>query len=344
VTRSAVRGRSPARVVVTGASGNVGVALLRHAAAAGTHDLVGVCRHPPDPVPPFDSADWTAVDLAADDAPATLRETFAGAAVVVHLAWLIEPEGDVEGSARINLDGTGAVLDAVAATGVSHVVFLSSVAVYAPAPGGVPVTEDGARPGIDGSAYSAQKVAAEDLLDRFEAEHPETVVTRLRAGLIVQREAAREITGPFVGRLLPPALVRALQNGRITPIPLPSGLSVQLVHADDIADAIWRAVEQRAPGAFNVTADALDLRGIAAVVGARALPLPARAVGAVVRLLHATGLSTMTPGWFAMMMGKPVVDGTRAHDVLGWVPRHSTTEAARDLLDGLVADSAGPGS
>ncbi|GAA4559047.1 NAD-dependent epimerase/dehydratase family protein [Pseudonocardia xishanensis] len=323
------------RVVVTGATGNVGVALLRRIAEAGTHDVVGVCRHLPDPVPPFDSADWTSVDLAAPEAPERLRATFAGADAVVHLAWLIQPEDDAEGSARVNLDGTRAVLDAVAATGVPHVVFMSSVAVYAESPGGVPVAEDGARPGIDGSEYSAQKVRAEVLLDEFEAAHPDTVVTRLRAGLIVQREAAQAITAEFLGRL-PGPVVRALRRGAVPLVPLPRGLFVQLVHSDDIADATWRAVQRRAPGAYNVTADALDVRGIAAVVGARAVPLPARVVGALVRLLHAARLSRMTPGWFAMMMGKPVADGARAHDLLGWVPRHSTTQAARDLLDGLA--------
>ncbi|WP_181781547.1 NAD-dependent epimerase/dehydratase family protein, partial [Pseudonocardia pini] len=219
------------RVVVTGATGNVGVAVLRRAAAAGTHDLVGVCRHLPDAVPPFDAAAWHAADLAAPEAVGTLREAFAGADAVVHLAWIIQPEGDVAESARVNLDGTRAVLAAAAEAGVPQVVFMSSVAVYPETPGGVPVGEDGPRPGIAGSAYSEQKVRAEELLDRFEADRPETVVTRLRAGLIVQREAAREITGMFVGRLLPRPVVQALRRGVLPLVPLPTGLWVQLVHS-----------------------------------------------------------------------------------------------------------------
>ena len=79
---------------MTGATGNLGTALVRRLAGAG-HDLVGVCRRPPVPMAPYDVATWTALDLAADRAEYTLTGTFAGAHAVVHLAWGFQPhEGD----------------------------------------------------------------------------------------------------------------------------------------------------------------------------------------------------------------------------------------------------------
>ena len=73
------------RIVITGASGNVGTALLRRLAGAG-HDLVGVCRRPPGLVAPYDAATWHSLDLADDSAERELTEVFRGADAVVHLA------------------------------------------------------------------------------------------------------------------------------------------------------------------------------------------------------------------------------------------------------------------
>jgi nucleoside-diphosphate-sugar epimerase len=84
------------KVVVTGASGNVGTGLLRAlAGATPAHEVVGVCRRPPPPDPPYDMARWHAVDLSAPGAAAALAEPFAGADAVVHLAWAIQPARDV---------------------------------------------------------------------------------------------------------------------------------------------------------------------------------------------------------------------------------------------------------
>ena len=62
------------RIVITGASGNVGTALLRRLAAAGSaHDLVGVVRRPPEPVGPYESVHWHSLDVAGADAARDAR-------------------------------------------------------------------------------------------------------------------------------------------------------------------------------------------------------------------------------------------------------------------------------
>ena len=83
------------RIVITGASGNVGSAVVRRLAGRGEHDLVGLVRRPPHP---GDSAswsesssgvEWTSVDLTRDDV--ALAEAMRGADAVVHLAWGFQP-------------------------------------------------------------------------------------------------------------------------------------------------------------------------------------------------------------------------------------------------------------
>jgi nucleoside-diphosphate-sugar epimerase len=328
------------RIVVTGASGNVGTGLLRRLAAAPEHRVVGVCRRPPPPEPPYDRAEWVAADITATGAVATLTAAFRGADAVVHLAWALQPARDERLLERINLGGTRAVLDAARAAGVGHVVFASSIGVYAPGPGGEPVDEQWPRTGIAGSVYSAQKVAAETMLDRFDAAHDDIAVTRIRPALVAQRGAAREFRRYFLGYLLPRPILRAARRGAFPLVPLPTGLWIQLVHADDLTDAFVRVLEQRATGAFDIAADALDTAGLARVVGARAILVPRALAGRVVTVLDTLRLTRITPGWFDMMLLKPVVRTRRAQDELGWTWGHSTSDTAREVLDGLVGDAA----
>jgi UDP-glucose 4-epimerase len=329
------------KIVITGASGNVGTGLLRCLAAAPGHTVVGICRRPPPQEPPYDVARWVAADVTAPDAAGVLAEAFRGADAVVHLAWAIEPSLAHDLLARVNVEGTRAVLAAAGAAGVGHVVLASSVGVYSPAAGSDPVDERWPCGGIDGSLYSAQKVAIEAELDRFADEHADVAVARIRPALVVQGGAAREFVRYFLGFLVPRPLLRAAHRGLLPVVPLPAGLQVQLVHADDLGDAFLRVLERRATGAFNIAADAAGTAGLARIAGARPLPVPARVVAAVVALLDRARLVRLTPGWFAMLMQKPLVRTDRARDELGWAWTHSTYDCGREVLAGLARDTAG---
>ena len=81
------------RVVITGASGNVGTALLRR--LGPEHEVVGVCRRPPTGGPPYAGVAWHALDLAGPDVEAALRPLMRGADAVVHLAWGFQPSPDL---------------------------------------------------------------------------------------------------------------------------------------------------------------------------------------------------------------------------------------------------------
>jgi nucleoside-diphosphate-sugar epimerase len=330
------------KVVVTGASGNVGTGLLRAlAGATPAHEVVGVCRRPPPPDPPYDMARWHAVDLSAPGAAAALAEPFAGAAAVVHLAWAIQPARDVATLRRVNVAGTRAVLDAAAAAGVGHVVLASSSAVYESGPGKDPVDEHWPPTGIDGSVYSAHKVAVENLLHEFADDHPDVLVTRVRPVLVGQGVAARELTRYFLGPL-PRLLLRSVLRLGMPPLlALPAGLHAQLVHADDLGDAVARILDRRAGGTFNIGAEPLRTRQLAELVGARPVTLPPATMAAAVRLSSAARLLAITPGWFRLLMEQPVVGTDHAAATLGWSPRHTTRQIVRELLDTIAEDRAG---
>lgn len=327
------------RIAITGASGNLGTALIRALRAAHPGaEIVGICRRPP--AAHTGGIVWRPMDLTSVGVEPVLSRALAGADAVVHLAWAIQPARDAEFLHKVNVGGTAVLLRAAATAGVPHVVHASSLGVYA---GGAPAPVDESWPptGVPSSTYSRHKVEAEELVRKFELEHPDRVVTRVRPTLVMQRNAAAEIAGLFIGPLVPIRAVK-LGRGRLPVLPLPRGLQVQFVHADDVADAFVRILDQRAPGAFNLAADVLGPAELAGLFGARPVEVPVRAVrGFVNAAFHAHAIRT-TPGWFDLLMQGPLLDATRARTVLGWEPRRSSTQAADDLLDGFAANVHGP--
>lgn len=328
------------RIVITGASGNAGTALLRRlqseaALRPGGLDLVGVSRRTPDASKaPYSGVEWHAVDVGQDGRSGSLSSAFAGADAVVHLAWQIQPNRDLAVLRRTNVTGTANVLAAAREAGVGHVVCASSVGAYSKSPKDRLVDETWPTGGIIGSHYSRHKAEQELLLDRFAAENPSITVARLRPGLIFQRDAGSEIGRYFLG-LAHPSFV----PGRPTlPIlPIPQELIFQAVHADDVADAYWRVLERRAGGAFNVAAEpVITPQNLAWLFHAkRMLPIPLRLLRGLVDVSWRLRLQQTDAGWIEMAAGAPIMDTGRSRRELGWEPRTSSLDAIREVLEGM---------
>jgi nucleoside-diphosphate-sugar epimerase len=323
------------RIVVTGATGNVGSATLRALAADDRVDaIVGVARR--RPAEPWAKVTWQAADVARDP----LEPLLAGADAVIHLAWLIQPSRDEAVTHAVNVEGTQRVLDAVAAAGVPRVVVASSIGAYSPGPKDRAVDESWPTGGTPTSFYARHKAEVERRLDAFAQAHPDTRVVRLRPGLIFQRSAASEIRRLFAGPLLPNALLRP---GLLPIVPFPRGLAVQAVHSDDVADAYRRAaLDPDADGAYNVAADpVLDADSVARILGARTIPIPPRVVRAAADLSWRSRLQPSSPGWLDMGMAVPIMDTTRAREQLGWAPAKDAAETVLELLDGMAHGQGG---
>ena len=155
------------RVVITGASGNVGTALARRLRAGG-HEVVGIARRPPAPGAGDGPQEWVRADLSRE-CHDVLVEAFRGADAVVHLVWGFQPSHRIDYLEEVGVGGTRRVLDAVAAAGVGQLLHQSSIGAYSPRLDDRPVAEDWPTGGIQASPYSRHKAAAERLLDDFEA-------------------------------------------------------------------------------------------------------------------------------------------------------------------------------
>ncbi|WP_073387068.1 NAD-dependent epimerase/dehydratase family protein [Jatrophihabitans endophyticus] len=255
------------RIVVTGASGNVGTALLLRLGATGEHELVA---------------------------------------------------------------------DAVVAASVPHLVHQSSIGAYARG-AKTPVTEDWPATGIGTSPYSVDKAAAERTVNRVE-EH--ATVTRMRPALILQDAAASEIGRYFLGPLVPKALVgrRSLRLA-----PFSDALSVQLVHADDVAAALDLVLTTRSGGAFNVAADpVIDRAVFRRVLGGVGPVVPVPALRAVAAATWRLRLQPTDPGWVDLGSGTPLLDTGRLR-ALGWAPEHDAADVLGRFVDALHRGAGRPG-
>jgi UDP-glucose 4-epimerase len=324
------------KVAVVGATGNVGSALLR----ALEHDervreVVGIARRRPDRDLP--KVTWRIADIAKDD----LEPVLAGADVVVHLAWLIQPSRDEQVLHAVNVEGSRRVFEAVARAGAGTLVYASSVGAYSRGPKDRAVDESWPTDGTPTSFYARHKAAVERILDAFEAEHLHLRVARLRPGLIFQRAAASEIRRYFAGPFLPSALLR---RGLIPVVPRTPRLRFQAVHADDVADAYRRVIAERdVRGAFNIAAEpVLDADELARLLGARAVPVPASALRVAADLTWRLRLQPTPKGWVDMALNVPIMDTTRARMELGWEPRRSAGDALLELLEGMQRGEGAP--
>jgi UDP-glucose 4-epimerase len=316
------------RVVVTGATGNVGTSVLSALSSDESVDeIVGIARRLPGLA--FPRTRFVRADVARDD----LVEAFRGADAVVHLAWLIQPSRDRAETRLVNVEGSRRVFEAAAAAGVPSLVHASSVGAYSPGPKDRRVDESWPTEGIPTSFYSRDKAQVESILDSYELQHPDMRVVRLRPGLIFKGDAASGIRRLFAGPLLPTTLLR---RRLIAIVPSLERLVFQGVHSLDVGDAYRLAVLSDARGPFNIAAEpVLDPPELGRLLGARPVRVPEKALRVAVDVSWKLRLQPTPAGWLDLALGVPLMDTTRAREELGWRPTRSAGDALLELIDAM---------
>jgi UDP-glucose 4-epimerase len=316
------------RVIVTGATGNVGTSVVSLLAAdPAVEEVVGVARRRPEWHPA--KVTWVDADVAVD----ALTPVFDGADAVVHLAWLIQPSRDPRAMWAANVVGTRRVAEAVARSGVPALVAASSIGAYSPARPGCVVDETWPTDGVPESTYSRQKAHAERVLDVLAERHPTCRVVRLRPALIFKRQAAREIRNLFIGHLAPVRLLAAdAVAGALERSPVP----FQCVHTDDVAAAVHQCLRRDVSGAFNLAAPGVI--GQAEPSGPQLLRFARPLVAAAWRARAVP----VDPGWLTLAGAVPLLSTDRATRELQWRPTLDAHQVLRELLAGLRGDEAFP--
>ena len=321
------------RVAVVGATGNVGTSVLRALALdPGVEFIRGIARRLPRAV--YAKTEFRAADVGVDP----LEHLFEGMDAVVHLAWRIQSSHRPKELEQANVVGSQRVFNAAAAAGARALIYSSSIGAYSAGPKDQPVDESWPTRGIPTSLYSTQKAKVERIFDDFEARHPELRCVRLRPALIFKRDAATEIRRLFAAPWIPGAL---FDRHLLRVVPYHPRLCFQAVHSFDVGEAFRLALHADVRGAFNLASTPiLNSAVFASAFKARLLPMSAGLLRGLASATWRLRLQHSDPGWVDLCLGSPLVDATRAAEVLGWIPKHGALDTLCELLDG-IRDGAG---
>jgi len=317
------------RIVVVGATGNIGTSVLRSLEREeSVESVLGLARRLPGLS--MRKVEWATADVVDDD----LVPHFTGADAVVLLAWLIQPSRDLTKQWMVNVEGSTRVARAVKEAGVPSLVYASSVGAYSAGPKDRRVDEGWPTGGVPSSYYGRHKAEVERRLDRFESEAPDVRLVRMRPGLVFKKEAAEGIRRLFAGPFFPSVLANP---ALIKVIPDIENLRSQVVHSYDVGEAFRLAiVNEDVRGPFNLAAEpVLDAGEIGRILNARPVPMSAHLARAGAGLSWALRLQPVPPGWLDLSREVPIMDTSRARTELGWTPERSADEALLDLLEGL---------
>jgi UDP-glucose 4-epimerase len=167
--------------------------------------------------------------------------------VVCHLAAQISVRKSVADpvhDARLNVEGTAAVLEAARRAGTRKIVFASSVAVYG-RPAAIPVPGDA--PTDPRSPYAASKLSGEVYLATFRALHGMQYTSLVLSNVYGPRQSPEGEAGVVA------IFTDALLHGRPTLVYGDGGQTRDYVFVDDVVDGFVRACGERGDGRrFNL--------------------------------------------------------------------------------------------
>jgi nucleoside-diphosphate-sugar epimerase len=321
-------------VAVTGPTGDVGRAAVRALERREeVGRIVGMARRPFDPA----EHGWTRTEYRRGDIldRSSVEELLAEADVVVHLAFIIF--GNHDEAHRVNLEGSRNVFEATAAAGAKRLVYTSSVAAYGFHRDNPDVlTEDVPARGSEGFYYSAHKAELETLLESSLAGSA-TDAYLFRPCIVAGPDAptlVTTLTGSGAGALLGPVR-RALEALPVVKPVLPDpGVPLQLVHHDDVAEAIAAAAIGRGlPGVYNLAApDRLTTADIARELGWASVPVPRAAIRTLAAAVERAPLTPAAAEWITAFRTPVLMDSTKAELELGVGPWHSSADTLMETV------------
>ena len=259
-----------------------------------------------------------------------LKTAMTGVDTVFHTAAYVElglvNETEME---RVNVEGTRAVLEVAQASGVSRLVYCSTIGVYGDTKGQI-IDETFNREQTDfSSAYDRTKYQAQQIVDRF-AVQGFPVISVFPAGVFGSDDPH---FGPVIQQFL---------KGRLKLWPGGDKI-IGVVHVDDLVNAMILAAEKGQPGShYIVSSGDLTTREMFEILSQKTgIPVPKEAPKAIVRFIG----NLLDPIGHLLKWNPPIgrerlhyvydrfvrVDASKVRRELSWQPR-SISETLQELI------------
>jgi len=245
-----------------------------------------------------------------------------GVDTVCHLAF-VETTRPSESAFDLNVLGTTKILAACAKAGVRKVVIKSCTSVYGARPSNPAfLTEGHSLRGNKRVGYVRDRVEIETFCSGFRQKVPDMDLTILRFASIVGPTADT----PMIRFLKEPA----------APSLLGFDPMLQIIHEDDVVEALVQAVVDDVPGVFNVAAqDVLPFNRARALAGKPPFAVFHLFAYWGADLIDSTkaGLGRYMPIPLDYLRYSWVGDLTKMRDELGFTPRHTAEDTLREFAD-----------
>ena len=268
------------RILVTGASGYVGRALIGR---LERHPDVGLILA--TDVRPLNGDYSSKVEFVRHDVTDPIHTLLRDHEInsVAHLAYVLNPGRNRTAVNKVNIGGTANVLDASALAGVRHILCFSSTTVYGAHPDNPSLLTEGSpmRP-VAGFQYGETKAAVELLLRYFVRREKGPTVSILRSCPVMGPR-----TDNFISRTFSRSLFVGIR-GYDPPM--------QLLHEDDMTDVLSRFLLERIPGTYNMAGgDSIRWSEMAEALGKKIVYLPAGLLYGMTGLSWAVRLQNESP-------------------------------------------------
>lgn len=296
------------RVLITGAAGAVGSALLAELTASNDEIIATDLRAPKTLA---DGIRFVALDVRKGDPERVIAAEKPD--VVIHLASIVSPTTR-DFAYHVDVTGSRNVLNACIRHGVKRLVVTSSGAAYGYHPDNpVPLREADPPRGNVEFAYSDHKRQVEEMLAEARVAHPDLEQVVLRVGTVLGAGLENQITALFhKPRLL---AIRGCDSPFV------------FIWTRDLARILVRAISDGPAGIYNVAGDgAMTVSQLAQALNKPVLRLPAWAVKLALAIAHPLHLSRYGPNQVRFLQYRPVLDNTALKTEFGYTPELTSAQ------------------
>jgi UDP-glucose 4-epimerase len=302
----------PTTLAITGVSGYLGKVLMP--LLEEDHEIkkiIGIDLQPPPEGNHWEKLEFHSMDIRDPE----IENVLNGVDALIHLAFILMRHPNDNEIDDVNISGTQHVIKTAGLLGIPKLIITSSVVAYGlHADNPTPLTEESPLRPNPNLYYSRAKAMNEKFLDQFCQEHNEIIVTRLRPPTIVGPNAVEELMAQVVADIIP--VIRGYD-------PL-----IQLLHEEDMAQALYKVICEDLPGIYNVTSDEpRSISQLAQSRNARVLPLPGFIIWALSAVVWRLGLSPFAPEFIDLLSRYPIVASNEKLKAYGWKPKYTTPEA-----------------